>query len=214
MKFMRKINKTRYLAVFASVTLIFLFGILMGQMINEYKMSEFSTQQRNLRTYLLSLTLQTELASKYICDIDVFGLTREKVKMGQELDFLENRLGKDNDGIIELKKEYSLLSIRQWLLVEKTKEVCDRDITTILYFYSNVENASICESQGYILDYLYRKYPESVAIYAFDRDIDTPALNTIKSIYDITEVPSLVINGKLYPGLQGKEKIESIIIGS
>lgn len=214
MRVMSKVNKTRYLAVFASVTLIFLVGIIIGQWISELRVSEFSTQQRNIRTYILSLNLQTELASKYICDVDVFRLTKEKVKMGQELDFLEKRLGKDNKGVIELKKGYTLLSIRQWLLVEKAKEECDRNIATILYFYSNIENVSVCESQGYILDYLYDRYPESVVIYALDVDLDTPALNTLKTVYGITEVPSLVIDGELYPGFQEKDKIESIVTGS
>lgn len=208
---MRKINKIRYFSTFTFVTLIFLIGIIIGQVITELRFSEFQERERDMRTYILSLDLQSELISKKICDVDIFSLTKEKNKLGQQLDYLEKKLGKDNPKLIPLKKEYSLLSIRQWLLVKRAKEECEKNWNIILYFYSNERNASTCESQGYVLDYLYSKHPDSLVIYAFDFDLDTPALNTLKNIYGIRRVPSLVINEKLYEGFQGKDKIESLI---
>jgi len=209
---MKKIYKTKYLTVFALVSLVFLLGIFFGQAITKAKMSDFARAQNEFRRYLLSLELQTELASKHICNIDVFELTKEKTELGQKIEFLEKRLGKTNKEILGLKEDYSLLSIRQWLLLEKVRKECGGKFVIILYFYSNEKNTSVCEAQGYILDYLYRKYPENVVIYAFDTDLDNPALNTLKIIYQIEEVPSLVIDEKLYPGLQKKDKLESIIL--
>lgn len=208
---MRKVSKTRYFSTFTFVTLIFLIGIIIGQTITELRFSEFDKRERDMRTYILSLDLQSELISKKICDVNIFGLTKEKTELGQQLEYLENKLGKNNTKLIPLKKEYTLLSIRQWLLVKRTKEECEKNWNIILYFYSNERNTSICESQGYILDYIYSKHPNSVVIYAFDFDLDTPALNTLKNIYGIKQVPSLVINEKLYEGFQGKDKIESLI---
>jgi len=209
---MKKINKTRYLAVFSIVTFIFLGGVILGQIISENKVSEIVKTQKELRTYLLSLDLQTVLASEYICDIDIFELTEEKTNLGQEIEFLEEKLGKDNSDIIGLKQEYSLLSIRQWLLLERAKKECNKKLITIIFFYSNKENASISESQGYILDYLYKeKYPKHLVIYALDVNIDDPALNTLKTIYGVTRAPSVVIDGKLYDGFIEKDELESII---
>jgi len=211
MKFMRKISKTRYFSTFTFVTLVFLIGIIIGQTITELRFSEFQERERDMRTYILSLDLQSELISKKICDVDIFSLTKDKIRLGQELDYLEHKFGKKDPKLLPLKKEYTLLSIRQWLLVKRAKEECEKNWNIILYFYSNEKNASTCESQGYVLDYLYSKHSDSLVIYAFDFDLDTPALNTLKSIYGIKQVPSLVINEKLYEGFQGRDEIESKI---
>jgi len=210
---MRRFESTRYLSTFALVTLVFVIGIIIGQTLTEMKFGEFSERERDLRAYILSLDLQSELISEKICDVDPFVLTEEKTKLGRDLEYLEDKFGRDNPKLIPLKKEYTLLSIRQWLLVKRMKEECGKDLTIILYFYSNEKNASICESQGYILDYLYHKNPEKIVIYAFDYDLDTPALNTLKSIYNVRRVPSLVINDELYPGFQGKDELETLIFG-
>ena len=50
-----------------------------------------------------------------------------------------------------------------------------------------------------------------MVIYALDYDIDSPALDTFKEIYNITEVPSIIIFDKTYYGFQDKETLENII---
>ncbi len=110
-----------------------------------------------------------------------------------------------------MKQDYSLLSIRQWLLVKQFKEKCNKDINIILFFYSNKVNVSESESQGYVLDYLYEKRPDDVVIYAFDMEDDNPALNTIKVIYGVKQVPSVVINERLFQEFQPKERIERLL---
>lgn len=210
---MRKVNKMKYLSVFSVVTLIFIVGIILGQAINEFGVRDFTRAQADLKVYLLSLDVQTELASKYICEVDVFALTKDKAELGRQIESLEDKLGKDNKEILGLKREYSLLSIRQWLLLERMNEECGKGLTPILFFYSNVENASLSESQGYVLDYLYDKYPNRIAIFSFDMDLEDSALNALKSANNVTIAPSLVINDELYPGLQRRNEIESIILG-
>ena len=122
------------------------------------------------------------------------------------------RIFETNQFLKDLKQDYSLLSIRQWLLLKQVKEKCSKNINIILFFYSNKDNSTESESQGYVLDYLYEKYPDNLVIYAFDFDEDNPALNTIKSIYEIKIAPSVVVNEKRLSGLQSKEKIERLLI--
>jgi len=209
---MREINKTKYLAVFSIATLIFVSGIITAQYINKIKLSEFVLAQTDLRNYILSLNLQTELAKKYECRVDTVKLAREKDQLGNQIDMLENKLGKNNGDIKSLKEEYSLLSIRQWLLFEEIREKCDKKIINIIFFYSNERNETLCQSQGYVLDYFYKKYPNYVVVYALDYDIDSPALDTFKEIHSITQVPSIVILDETYYGFKDKETLENIIV--
>lgn len=209
---MRKIDKTKYLAVFSISTLIFISGVIASQYINEMRTNDFISAQRDLKNYILSLNLQTELAKKYECEVNIYELGREKNVLGNQIFVLENKMGRDDEEIKSLKEEYSLISIRQWLLFEEIKKNCDEKIINIVYFYSNNQNEALCQSQGFILDYLYRKYPNNVFIYALDYDINSPAINTFKEVHGITQVPSINIDGKTYYGFQDKGILEKIII--
>ena len=204
-------KKLKYAAAFSITTLIFLIGLIIGQLIAETRLKEFTLFSRSLRTSLLSISTQEELATEYLCKTDVFKLTEEKAKLGRNLAILEKKLGKKDPIVLELKKEYSLLSIRQWLLVKKFKEECNKNLIIILFFYSNERNASLSEAQGYVLDFLYQKYPEKIVIYAFDVDLDLKIIDLLEEIFEIKQVPSLVINGKTYYGLKTRSEIEKII---
>ena len=81
----------------------------------------------------------------------------------------------------------------------------------ILYFYSNRGDCPDCENQGYALTGLSQKYP-GLRIYSFDYNLDMSALRTLVAINDVRgDLPALVINGKVYNGLQDIDDIENII---
>ncbi|MEM5793163.1 MAG: hypothetical protein QXY45_02280 [Candidatus Aenigmatarchaeota archaeon] len=188
--------------------MIFLLANKMSSKTSE----DFRKTQKYMSNYLISLNLQSEIAKENICKVDVFELTEDKSELGKQLDILERTLGKDNEIVRELKKDYTLVSIRQWLLLKKFKQECNNKINIILFFYSNEVNSSDSESQGYVLDYIYRKYPEKVVIYAFEIEEDNPALNTIKHIYNVKSAPTIVVNERIFFGFQSQEKIESLLI--
>lgn len=208
---MRKISWNRYFSVFLLTLFIFIIGFLIAQRISSRTSVQVTETQKELRNYILSLNLQSEIASEYICKVDVFQLTKEKSELGKRIDVLEKNLGKDHEIVEDLKQDYSLLSLRQWLLVKKVKEECDRSINIIIFFYSNKLNSSESESQGYVLDYIYEKYPDGVVIYAFDIDEENPALKTLKDIYEVKTSPSVIFNDRLLIGFQSKEKLSSLI---
>jgi hypothetical protein len=207
----RGIEKTKYIATFSLATLIFLIGIIIGQLVAEQKVKEFSAVSKELKLSLLGMDIQEKLAEEFLCDIDIWKLTEDKVKLGQKIEFLEGKLGKNNKEVKELLKEYTLLSIRQWLLLKEFKEKCNQTLVIILFFYSNERNASLSEAQGYILDYIYRKYGKPISIFAFDYELESPALDALKKIYGITIVPSIVINEKTYLGFREKAEVETIV---
>lgn len=208
----RKLSKHRYFLTWVLVTLVFLIGLFLGQWIAEWKMEEFAQEEKEFRNYLFGLELLPEILAESLCEADVFALTEKKVEMGRLLTELEARLGKDNPDVISLKKDYTLLSLKQWLLVKRIKEECGKNLTIILFFYSNKQNASLSEAQGYVLDYLYLKYPNTLVTYALDTDLDLPVLDVVKEVYGIRQVPSLVINEVTYPGFQPKQKLESLLL--
>lgn len=206
-----KVNKVKYVAVFSLATLIFISGLIVGQIIAEIRLKDFIAASADLKTSLLAMDTHEKIAEEYLCDVDIFQLTEEKAELGRHLAFLEEKYGRKDRRVLALKKEYSLLSIRQWLLMRKYKEQCYEDLTIILFFYSNERNVSDSELQGSILDYIYHSHPEKVVIYAFDYDLDLEAINTLEEIYGIKQVPSIVVNQKVYAGLTKSETIEKLL---
>ncbi|OYT37651.1 hypothetical protein B6U82_01335 [Candidatus Pacearchaeota archaeon ex4484_31] len=212
----RKIVKEKYIAVFALATLLFIVGILVGHWISEWKIKKTLEVEKKLRFDLLSLELETEMLENYPCTIEAMMLEEELGNIARKVSFLEEQLGKRNPKVLELKKYYSLLEIRHYLLMKERKERCNENYTLILFFYSNLpENIEVSEKQGYVLDYLRDKYTtKKVKIYSLDYDLDLGIIKELIRIHNISEVPSLVIDGNLYVGFQSKEKLERILKGN
>lgn len=207
-----EIKKSRYIAAALATLIIFIGGLGIGYMFASETSEQFSAVEGNLKTKLTSLNLQNELTSEFICETNIFDITEEKTELGQKLESLEEQFGKDDERIISMKKRYMLLSVRQFLFLKKYNAECDNQYIPILFFYSNEENVSASESQGYVLDYIYNNFKERVSIYAFDVDINDPVLNTLKKVYGIGSVPSVVVNGTTYGGLRDNSEMMDILL--
>lgn len=109
---------------------------------------------------------------------------------------------------VKLKRDYTLLSIRTWLLSLDVKKGCSKDLIPSLYFYS--KDCDTCINQSYVLDNLKEEVPNFSA-FIVDFNLDEPIIKIIKKVYNVTEVPSFIINDKLYSGYQSLEKMKKII---
>jgi len=213
----KKVNIIKYFAVFSFTSLIFLLGIITGNMLASSRLSELKQMQEKLTAQLVGLELRDELLKyKDICNLTWHDIWQEKVDMGSKMVALETRLGKKNPEILLQKEVYELIEIRTLLLLKELKQKCEENINIILFFYTNLERDPKgsyleCEDQGYVLDALFRKYKEGINVFAFDINTDNPAVNTLKSIYSVSKVPSIVVNDKLYEGFRGLEELEKII---
>ncbi|MBW2993580.1 thioredoxin family protein [Candidatus Woesearchaeota archaeon] len=206
----KRISKTKYVAVFATTTLIFIIGMYLGNLISTEKINRLTDIEQEIKTKTMDMELQFLLLSEDPCSISDFTkLSDELYQIGKKLSYMETQLGMDDENVIRLKDYYSLLEIRHWLFFKKVKEQCSRDIDFILYFYS-ADNCNDCEQQGYILTYLRKNNP-SLKVYSFDINLKNFALDTIKGKYDIVKTPSIVINDELYTGFISKDKLETLI---
>jgi hypothetical protein len=159
----------------------------------------------------MAIEIQYLLVSEEPCLVfNSTPLTEELYEIGTRLDFMENKLGSNNPSVLHQKEYYSMLELRHWLLVKRTKKECNMNTTHILYFYSNKGDCPRCEEQGYVLSYLHKKYP-ALNIYSFDINIDNVALNTIKRVYKVTEAPTLLIDDEAYYGFMSSRSVEELM---
>ena len=89
-------------------------------------------------------------------------------------------------------------------------ERCKLPSVFILHFYDN-EDCEPCVRQWYVLGELRAKYPQ-LRVYSFDTNIDLSTIQTLINIYKVpAEMPTLVLNDKVYKGFQSIEDIEKAL---
>lgn len=179
------------------------------------RVAEIRATQENISIDILSLETQFDLLAEHSCEdiAENSVLSRELRPLAARLSYIEGQASFNRDELIQLKRYYSLLQIKDLLLMKRVAEKCSLEPIVILYFYSNEGDCEDCERQGYALTALYEKYPQ-VRIYSFDYHLDLAALDTLISINKVArDLPALVIDDEVHYGYQAVEDIEKIIPG-
>lgn len=165
--------------------------------LNNARIAELSAIEDQLAIDTLSLDTQFSLLEAAPCDSSASSttLTSELSNLGDRLSYTESQLGKDNAQVVRLKKQYSLLEIRDYLITKELAAACGTKPVTVLYFYSNAGDCADCDNAGYALSYLHTTYP-SLRVYSFDYNLDLGALKTLIAVTKIRgPLPAFVING-------------------
>ena len=201
----------KYLITFLITAGLFVTVFYVSKTVNEKRVSEMRSIQDKIAIDLLSSETQFSLLNnRSSCTEDGSSILAPEIgQLGERLSFMESQLGTKNVDVVGLKKYYSLLQIKDFLLVGELAEKCAQKPITILYFYSS--ECTDCERQGYVLTALREKYPD-LRVYAFDSDLDLSAIKTLLTIYKVGDIyPSVVIRDKLYAGFQSIEDIERLL---
>ncbi len=201
----------KYGLAFVITAIIFVTAFAISSRINDSRLSEMRGLQDSVSINILSSETQFNLLKEAACD-DLFSST-----LGQELGNLADRLsymesvGKADDSeVITLKRYYSLLEIKDYLLIGGAAAKCPKRPTTILYFYNN--DCPDCARQAEVLTYIRQHHPENLRIYSFDYDLDVSALKTLANINKVkAPFPALIIKGKTYNGFKSLDDIGALL---
>jgi len=207
---------SKYIAAFTISLLMLTIGILIGTYLNQKKVEAISEINDELKLELLSVELGEDLFFQDSCNANPFFLDETLGKITTKISFLEEQLGKKDKKLIELKKYYSLLQLKHYFLMEKRKTKCDLNLTLILFFYSNEDDSVFdSEKQGYVLDALRAEYSfDKLKIYSFDKDLNLEIIQRLKSKYNISSYPTIIINNNKLSGVHSIEEIKSLILNA
>lgn len=206
------IDWKKYVIVFFLTLGLFFTAAYVSNYFSNKKISQLKNIQDNIAIDILSSETQFSLLSELSCkNINTGGLSSELGELGDKLSWGEQNLGKTEE-VKSLKKYYSLLQIKDYLLMKKIFERCEVQSAFILYFYTTAENCSECERQSLVLSNLKDKYPE-LRIYSFDYSIDLSPVQSMLDIYKIedTKLPALVLDDEVLTGFSTKEDLEAKI---
>lgn len=212
---MQKTPWVKYVLSFVITALIFSTAVIANNFFNDRRIEQLRSIEEGIAIDILSLETQFDLLQEQSCKSirENSVLSSELDTLARKLSFAEAQLGVDNEEVLRLKRSYSLLEIKDLLLMQKVSEKCtELEPIFLLYFYSNEAGACPeCTRQGYVLTELAKDYPK-LRIYSFDYDLSLSAVETLISLRGIpNELPAIFINDMVYTGFKSIADIETLI---
>ncbi len=198
----------RYIVVLFITLTVFLSAIWLSSFVNDKKLNDVKKVQDKVSIDIMSSETQFQLLQGFSCkDVSAASLSPELNNLAEKISYSEQNINKQDD-IRDLKKYYTLLQIKDYLIMQKIKEKCNVAIVPVFYFYTTSENCENCVKQAAVLNKLRDKYPE-MRVYSFDYNIEVSALNTLIRLFKVkdTELPAIYMNDKLFTGFLSEEDI-------
>jgi len=205
----------KYILAFVITAAIFGTAFYVAGRLDARRVADIRTTQEAISIDILSTETQFELLGRLDCStIGGSGVLSEELNnLASRLSVAENNLGSDNAEVVSLKKQYSLLEIKDYLLMQQISDKCPKfKPVSILYFYSNTGDCEDCARSGEVLTYLRGQYP-GLRVYSFDYHLDLSALETLISLRKLKgDLPAFVINNRapIY-GFKNLDEMQALI---
>ncbi len=207
-----KFDWKKYVVVFFITVMLFVTASYVSSYFNNKKIGQLKVIQDQISIDILSSETQFSLLSDLSCkSVSDSFLSEELNEFGTKLEWGEQNLG-NKEEVAYLRKYYSLLQIKDYLLMKKISSRCGIKSAFVLYFYTTAENCTECLKQSLVLSKLKEKYP-MLRVYSFDYSTDLSAVKSMLEIYKIedTKLPAMVVSDDVLTGFNSADELESII---
>lgn len=193
---------------------IFLSGFTMGFFWDSMKEDTIRRDLDELAVYSTSLLIESQLIDETTCEA-FWPILKDSLEdlgdsMKRYIDYTESSV-LDIDYSSTLYKKYLLSNIRYWMFTEKYKRTCDWNVSTVIFFFDD-ECKVDCDAMSIRLDYLKRKYDHEVLIFPINLFLaqDDPVTSSLVLLYNVTELPTVVIDGHVHNSLS-LEELEALV---
>jgi len=201
------VRKQLYLAAGIITAIIVLVSILIGYKIEVDTYQKLYNQMLEdsieSESYMLLTRFADEHPEKSIDSCNVLKTMLEKQSnranaIYEEIYRIESGsiiLDKERYNI--LRKQYFIANFKLYLSHLSYIKQCgdEEDLELILFFYTAERECPDCLVEGTVLDTL-RENCKNVRVFAFPTDVNMDLLDTLNRYYNITTVPSIVIDNR------------------
>ena len=161
------IDWKKYLIVFLITVGIFISVFYISNYITNKRFTYLKETQDQIAMDILSSEVQFSLLERKQCeDVGNSVLSGELGELGSRLAFTEKQLGNDDKQVLDLKRYYSLLQIKDYLLMLSLAEKCNTHPVFVLYFYSNSNTCTDCIKENFVVDTCVINILTSVSIHS------------------------------------------------
>ncbi|MDO8517869.1 MAG: hypothetical protein Q7S26_01075 [bacterium] len=211
---MANLNWQKYLLALIITAAIFGTAFYFAARIDSQRIADIRATEKSISIDILSSETQFELLGNLDCPTISQNpvLQTELNSLASRLSVSEQNLGSDNAEVVYLKKQYSLLEIKDYLLMQQIAQKCHLKPVFVLYFYSNAGDCADCARAGDVLTYMRGQYP-GLRVYSFDYNLDLSALKTLASLRTLNgNLPAFIINNRapVY-GFKTLDQLEALI---
>ena len=194
------IKKHIFVTSFIIAVGIFLIGFYFARVWDDMRINQVddSLIESNLDT--TGIMIEQEFLTSFnasscsISESRVSSISKNLFDLGNQLVEYEKKGLLRNKDYERLRREYFLLEVRAYSNFINFIKKCDSDINVILYFYSI--NQDLSEREGYALDAVVNRNDVKIRVLSIDKDFNDTTLDMVKSFYNITEAPTIIINDK------------------
>lgn len=209
-----KIDYSRYVVSLVITIAIFATAFYVSYFFSQKRVDNVKSIQDSIAIDVMSTETEFLLKEVSCTNEGASGVVKKLNELADKLTYTESKLGGDDEQVIYLKKYYSLLQIKDYLLGKRTADSCGEAKRPIymMYMYTNQRDlCADCQRQAAVLAGLRDVYPE-LRVYTFDYDLDLAPLDTIKKIYKTrAEFPILIVEDKAYYGLKGLDELKTLL---
>lgn len=216
----RHISRNTYFLAGFITLLIFFLGLSLGMIVDDMRLRNADQLNKAQEVNYQSLQMQYLYLSTLPNASD--SCPTLKVALDKTVAELSESLGRFEDFKKETKlndKDYDLIgrkylldNIKYWFFAEKSKDLCDLNLVSVLYFYS-LKDCDVCPDQGVILTYFKKIFDERLLVFPInvDAEKEEPLIKILRSRYNITSYPSIVIKEHKYEGVVDKNALSQLI---
>ncbi|MEM5815284.1 MAG: hypothetical protein QXD89_02240 [Candidatus Aenigmatarchaeota archaeon] len=203
---MGKIDTKIYLKAALLTFLVFLTGIIIGWYLDENRIRFFSFKLEELQIDFSNLILEQTLYRSFNFSKEELcffykektpKLAEEAGKLGNYLEGFRETTKFKLEELELLKNKYFITNLQLWIYIKDLREKCGYNVTTILFFYTSKERCNDCIAQGIVLNRYKRENPDKFMIFALDSDSKIGIISTLKYYFNITVLPTTIINEKV-----------------
>jgi len=202
---------------------VFSAGITLGFFIESYRGDKLNSIYTQSEIDFLDVRLQTQLTEVISPECDL--LIEENIKFGdriyEEAQQLSRYEGAQrlSEGLITQHKKYDLLRVQFWLNSLRIKDKCNATYDILLYLYEYEEPTLDTKAKQNVYSKVLQEVKEEmgggVLLIPMAGDLDIQSINFIRNAYDITQLPTILINEEIkITDLPTKEEILEILNGN
>ena len=216
------IKKQKYIFLYALILALIVFniGIFMGYMLEASRLDKINNLYLDTEIDLFDQMTQKEALS--ILDLNCDLLFEENIQFGDKI-FEEAMKIQEYEGankmsssISSYHKKFDVLRALFWINSMKIKQKCNLDSHNVVYFYQynnpSLEQDSEQKFFSNLLTELKRETGNKILLIPISGDNDIPSINLLKEEYNITELPTILIDEKVkLTDIKSREDIEKYL---